>query len=70
MNTPLESPIPEAKPEQGDMFSDTGEFLGTVDNPEHLTPIPVEITILIDGYDYSYKLNGRIKREEETFNDL
>ncbi len=55
----------ESKIENGDVFvADTGEYIGKWEG--QMLRLPVELCMVVDNYEYIYKLDRREKREEEA----
>ncbi len=51
--------------ETGDVFiADTGEYVGKWESPT--LSLPVEICMVVERYEYFYKLDRREKREEQA----
>ena len=62
---PIAAEGEDSKLENGDVFvADTSEYIGKWEG--EMVRLPVEICMVVDRYDYIYKLERREKREEEA----
>jgi hypothetical protein len=58
----------QSKMENGDVFVvDTSEYVGQWEGP--MLRLPVELCMIVDDYEYVYKLDRREKREEPPASD-